>query len=420
MPPSATHFILPFLAASASTTLAFCLWSKRREAGAWTLIVLMLGAALWTLCSAFHRLVPDLAFQVWVARIQYLGITVVPVAMFVYALQYAGADKGVNAPTLGLLSVLPVAVVVLAWTNDWHGLVWAQITPGRLGGLRQAIYHHGPAFWVWMVYAYLLLLASTVLLVWRLFRQHNFYRVQIVVMLGGLAAPWAANGLYLSGLGPWGNLDLTPVGFNLTGLALAWGLFRFRLSDILPVARDSVFEGIPDAVLVLDQRGRLVDFNPAADRLLDLSAGIGRPVIEVLDDRPQLTGPLLNPEADLAEVTMDLKGQRHCFALHVSPLGDRRGRGRGRLIVLRDVSARKKIEAEREDLIAELQKALVEVKTLSGLLPICSSCKKIRDDQGYWQQIEVYLKEHSNADFTHGICPECKKKLYPGLQAKKE
>ena len=74
---------------------------------------------------------------------------------------------------------------------------------------------------------------------------------------------------------------------------------------------------------------------------------------------------------------------------------------------------RKQAEEEREGLIARLQKALSEVKTLSGLLPICSSCKRIRDDKGYWKQIESYIKDHSEAEFSHGICPECIKKLYP-------
>ena len=62
--------------------------------------------------------------------------------------------------------------------------------------------------------------------------------------------------------------------------------------------------------------------------------------------------------------------------------------------------------------------ALSEVKTLSGLLPICSSCKKIRDDNGYWNQIEIYIREHSKADFTHSVCPECAKKLYPEFHDK--
>jgi len=74
---------------------------------------------------------------------------------------------------------------------------------------------------------------------------------------------------------------------------------------------------------------------------------------------------------------------------------------------------RKKMEVEREGLVQELKEALAKVKLLSGFLPICCSCKKIRDDQGYWQQIESYISDHSNAEFSHGLCPECSKKLYP-------
>ena len=70
---------------------------------------------------------------------------------------------------------------------------------------------------------------------------------------------------------------------------------------------------------------------------------------------------------------------------------------------------------EKEKLIVELQEALAKVKTLSGLLPICSSCKKIRDDKGYWNQIETYIRQRSEAEFTHSICPNCAKMLYPGL-----
>jgi len=80
-----------------------------------------------------------------------------------------------------------------------------------------------------------------------------------------------------------------------------------------------------------------------------------------------------------------------------------------------DITDRKRLEQDRERLIEQLQKALTEVRTLSGLLPICSSCKRIRDDQGYWQQIEGYLHDHSNLDFTHGICPECARRLYPDI-----
>lgn len=85
---------------------------------------------------------------------------------------------------------------------------------------------------------------------------------------------------------------------------------------------------------------------------------------------------------------------------------------------VQNVILRKRAEEEREKLIKELQDALARVKTLHGLLPICSSCKKIRDDKGYWNQIESYIQDHSDAEFTHSLCPVCVKKLYPDLYEK--
>lgn len=82
-------------------------------------------------------------------------------------------------------------------------------------------------------------------------------------------------------------------------------------------------------------------------------------------------------------------------------------------IVMSDIRERKQAEEVRSLLIAELEGALEKVKALSGLLPICANCKKIRDDKGYWNQVEFFIQEHSDAQFTHSLCPECKKKLYP-------
>jgi len=83
--------------------------------------------------------------------------------------------------------------------------------------------------------------------------------------------------------------------------------------------------------------------------------------------------------------------------------------------VARDITDRKRVEEEREKLINELQKALKEIKTLRGILPLCSFCKKIRDDKGYWKKVDVYIHQHTEADVSHGICPECAKEHYPDL-----
>ncbi len=82
------------------------------------------------------------------------------------------------------------------------------------------------------------------------------------------------------------------------------------------------------------------------------------------------------------------------------------------LAFARDITERKQIEAEREKLLADLRRALDEIKILQGIIPICSSCKKIRDDEGFWNQIEEYIRKHSGVGFTHSICPDCKEELY--------
>jgi hypothetical protein len=84
---------------------------------------------------------------------------------------------------------------------------------------------------------------------------------------------------------------------------------------------------------------------------------------------------------------------------------------KGAVVTFSDISERKRHEAEREKLIADLQQALAEVKTLSGLIPICGWCKKVRSDTGYWQNVEQYIRSRTDATFTHGVCPECSKKM---------
>jgi PAS domain S-box-containing protein len=102
---------------------------------------------------------------------------------------------------------------------------------------------------------------------------------------------------------------------------------------------------------------------------------------------------------------------------YVEPMRNPNGAITGCIGIALDITEQKQLEEQRERLIEELRNALTHIKTLRGLLPICAACKKIRDDRGYWTQIEQYIRAHSEAEFTHGICPECVKKLYPELSS---
>ena len=161
--------------------------------------------------------------------------------------------------------------------------------------------------------------------------------------------------------------------------------------------------------------------NSAAHRIFGMPPGalVGRDVREFfrVDDHAQLaleTAKRSRGESSSYEAVIIRPDASECTILvTATPQYDPQGTFTGTFGVFRDITERKQAEAERERLIAELQKALTVVKTLGGLLPICASCKKIRDDQGYWQQVEVYIRDHTDAEFSHGICPDCMRRLYP-------
>jgi PAS domain S-box-containing protein len=211
---------------------------------------------------------------------------------------------------------------------------------------------------------------------------------------------------------------------------------RRRLADMI--------EFLPDATWVIDSDGRVIAWNQAMELLTGINKeemlgkgghayavplyGKPRPVLidlvlerqrdwekEYLSIRKESGGHRLSSESfhpGLGENGLFLAGT-------AARLYDAQGRVVGAIESLRDITHARRAEQEREHLIEELKAALEKVQTLSGLLPICASCKKIRDDKGYWNQIETYISNYSEAEFSHSICPDCAKELYPGIDHSK-
>lgn len=183
---------------------------------------------------------------------------------------------------------------------------------------------------------------------------------------------------------------------------------------------EQTFDAVPDLIMILDKDYKIIRANKA---MIERAGGIpektiGQTCYSLIHDKKE-------PSDTCPHRKLLIDGQEHCteifeqrlggdFIVTVSPLLIN-NKERGSVHVARDITDRKLLEKEREKLITDLQRALDEVKTLHGLLPICASCKKIRGDNGYWNQIENYISEHSHVQFSHGICPDCIKKLYPDL-----
>jgi PAS domain S-box-containing protein len=185
------------------------------------------------------------------------------------------------------------------------------------------------------------------------------------------------------------------------------------------------FQDHPEAVTRCARLSKVIDVNQATlnmygaetkEDLREPARMIYTPESWVAFVRTLIAGSQGEEGLEIATVTRTLAGERRDVILGCSALHEDEGLPERLLVSNTDITALRTAEEERERLINELQEALANIKTLRGLIPICSNCKKIRDDKGYWQQVEVYFKDRSEAEFTHGICPDCMKKLYPDVK----
>jgi len=332
--------------AAVAAALALYVWRRRSAPGALPFTLLMLAVAEWSLGYALEMASAELWAKVLWAKVQYLGIVTVPVAWLLFAIVYAGRERWLTSRNLALLLIVPCGTLVLAWTNEVHGLIWSSVGLSEGDALSMLTVTYGTGFWVHVAYAYLLILLSTYFLVKTLGRSRHLYRRQVIVMLVGTLAPWVGNAAYIFDLSPFPDLDLTPFAFTLTGLAVAWGLFRFGLLDVVPVARDVVVENMNDGLIVLDAQNRILDLNPSAQQIIGRSAteAIGQPAEQVLLRWPELVEQYRHVMETHSEISVGQGEAKRVFDMQISPLYDRRSHLTGRIVVLRDITSYRRAE----------------------------------------------------------------------------
>ena len=343
-----TPYILPLIFSSViAGFVASYVWRRRlRASGARALALLSLACAEWSLGYALEIASADLADKIFWGKSQYIAIVSIPLLWVIFAYSYSTNGTRMTRRNLGLLSIIPLITLLLAFTTESHRLIWQEIgihTDGTFSALEVT---HGTWFWLYWIYSYVLLIAGTIFIVRSFNRTQGLFRRQNLILLIAVLAPWFGNALYVLGLSPIPNLDITPFAFTVSVVVFAWGISSFKLIDLAPVARDIVVEKMPDGMVVLDAQGKIVDINPPVQRALGLSASeaIGQRAEDVFKAWSSLMERYGNMLEERDEIVVVEVESNIWYELRMSPLRDSRDRLLGRVVTVRDVSGKKRAE----------------------------------------------------------------------------
>ena len=323
---------------------------QRAAPGARTCAVLMLAIAWWSAGYAIELLFTTRAAQLAAVKVEYIGILIAPVAWLLFTMRITGRDGWVNRRAYAVLIAIPATLYFLVLSDGWHHLLYRRAELATVGAGWQVLQvSYGPAGWLNVAFAYSCLLLGTLTIVWAFWSGPRVYRRQVGALLVSAFAPWLVNALYMIGISP--GVDLTPLGFTLTGLGAAWALRHTQLLDLAPVARDRIVENLADAIAVLDAQMRVVDANPALRRVLGRSEAdlIGQSAAALFADHPALLARIEGVGGSDV-ITLGSGATARAYDPQVTPLIERGGRTVGRLVVLHDVTELERARDAAEDL----------------------------------------------------------------------
>jgi diguanylate cyclase (GGDEF)-like protein/PAS domain S-box-containing protein len=350
------YAIALLISAVTSAAIAFIAWKRRSASGASGLMLFMLAEVVWAVTYAVRWMMVEPSAQLFWLDATFFGAATHTTLVLIFALQFTGLSHLLTRRNLELLAIVPLVTLLLLWTDDWHGLFFG----GRHN--TDLIYTGGIWFWFFILYTYMQVIILIGLFVKTYLSSSGLFRRQVGTVLLAAFLPVVGNILGLVGFSPFPNLDLTPFIYSVSGPIYAYALFGLRILDVVPVARHKLVDEMMDGIMVLDANKRIVDINPAVERLIGISSSaIGQSSGDVLNERLHLY--------QLGDLTPVRLMERHVsgnpprdIELQVLPLHDKRQNITGHLLILHDITERKQAEEEKWNVNVRLRTLSVAIE----------------------------------------------------------
>lgn len=318
-------------------------WDHRHGApAAGPLTLLLVSVGTWDIGYGLGTgQVPLPSPHLWVS-IMYTGVAVAPTALLMFALHVGGYERLLTRRVRAVLLIEPMVTALAAWTDSRFGLMFHGVTTVEFHPQESA----GPLFWSNLAYTYTLMAVSTTLLLrFHLANRHTIYRMQAMSMLASILLPWIGSLSLVLGLT---ERDPTPIALSISACLFGYALLRLRMLEVVPIARSLLLERMADGMLVTDASGTICDINVAARELLRLPDPdpVGKPSDDCLRAYPQLAALMHSPTAGRIEFqSVDGDAARY-IDVTMNVVEDHRHKKVGAIAILRDITARRRLESE--------------------------------------------------------------------------
>jgi diguanylate cyclase (GGDEF)-like protein/PAS domain S-box-containing protein len=366
---SVPHAWILFITATLSLIAGISAWQRRYYLTGKILTLFMLSTAIWAFFSGIEAITIGLSNKIFWSKMEYLGFVWAAPLCFLFVFAYTNHWKWIKPPVLAVIGTISIVTLILAWTNEYHGLIWDAIYPGN-SQLNLAVYHHGTWFWVYTGIQFVLYCLNVIVLLRDLRFQKPPYRQQTITILIATLLPAVTGILYSFGISPIPGLDWMPIFTFFTGLMFVWSIYYYRLLDLVPIARDALVEQMLDGMVVLDDQQRIIDINPSARKMIKKGAEIkiGDNLSSVLPDlHSSLIGTKNRSNTQVLTFQESSAELRYMDVRFAIIKGIKAGTN-CTLLILRDITKRKTIEDSLNQANQELEKRIEEIQILQHQL----------------------------------------------------
>ncbi|MDG6217881.1 MAG: histidine kinase N-terminal 7TM domain-containing protein [Candidatus Thermoplasmatota archaeon] len=357
-------FVGPLIASGLLTLLlAGLMLKKERSQNTLWFSILMIVVSIWSLSYALEIVLLDEGLTLFFYKIKYVGITATPLAWFFFSISYTKKEFMITKKIILIASIIPVLTISMLFSNSLHHLFWSEISFIGNTHLLMVFGKSAIFFLIHTFYSYLLIVLGTGLFITTLFQTKDIFTKQNLAVLLAVLFPIIGNIVVVFNLitFPYGY-DITPLLFMISGVVFCFAIIYFKFLELLPAARDEIFDNFTQGIFVLNKNMLFVDWNNAADSLLkqgyfstSFEHIVGSP-IDILFEKIFPNGVLNEVGIDSSTVEMQGKMGKKWFEVSMNPLSDKRNNLKGHVISFDDVTKQIQTEEKLIEKITELER----------------------------------------------------------------